>query len=102
MPATAPKSQGPTVAASGHKVRLTIALDDVPYVVRPVRGDALPFSAVRGFTFTRTDRRLGRVTHTLIEGFEGVACSCGDQTFRQTPKGGECKHLAAARAVGLF
>lgn len=100
--ATAPTATTTSTPSKPHRVRLTLCLDGVAYTVRPLRRHELPEGAVRGFCLTRTDRRLGRVRHAIAEGFDGASCSCGDQRFRQTPAGGECKHLAAARAVGLF
>lgn len=99
-PATAPTAT--TTEPKPHRARLTLCLDGTPYSVRPLRRDELPPGAVRGFVLSRTDRRLGRVRHRIAEGFEGASCSCGDQHYRRTPAGSECKHLAAARACGLF
>ena len=95
------KPSKPT-AKGARKVRLTLALDGTPYTVKPMAREALPSGAVRGFTLSRIDRRKGKVSHVVAEGFEGLSCSCGDQTYRQTPNGGQCKHLAACRACGLF
>lgn len=88
--------------ARGHRVRLTLCIDGIPYAVRPLGRADLPFGAVRGFVLSRTDAQVGRVRHAIAEGLDGPVCSCGDATFRQLPSGGECKHVAAARACGLF
>ena len=92
----------PTDAAPAHRARLTLDLDGTPYVVRPVPRGRLPPGAVRAFTLTRPDRRLGKVRHRVAEGLEGLACTCGDQQYRQAPVQGLCKHLAACLACGLF
>lgn len=85
-----------------RKVRLTLALDGTPYTVRPLPRAELPPDAVRGFVLTRTDARVGKVRHAIVEGLDGLACSCGDSTYRQLPAGGRCKHIEAALACGLF
>lgn len=104
MPATArkpaPSTTNPTPAPG--VARLTLALDGVAYVVKPVGRAALPFGSVRGFTLSRIDRKQGRTTHTVADGFDGPSCTCPDQTYRQTPTGGICKHVAACQAVGLL
>lgn len=106
MPAATARQLSPpttiTTTAKGHRVRLTLCIDGTPYSVRPLARADLPFGAVRGFVLSRTDSRLGRVRHAIAEGLDGPVCSCGDATFRQLPSGGECKHVAAARACGLF
>lgn len=106
MPATADKPVTPapktSKAAPQHRVRLTLCIDSTPYTLRPTPRADLPSGADRGFILTRTDRRVGKVRHAIVSGPGGVGCSCGDQTFRQSPNGGLCKHLAAARAVGLL
>jgi len=99
MPATTTKPASPMPT---HTVRLTICIDATPYAVHPLGRDAMPFGAVRAFRLTRADRRMGKVSHVVVEGIEGLACSCGDQTYRRTPQGTICKHLAACQACGLF
>lgn len=89
-------------AATAHRVRLTLVLDSTPYTVHPIPSADLPPGAIKGFVLSRTDRRLGKVQHRVVEAFEGPSCNCGDQTYRQSPTGGICKHIAAAQACGLL
>ncbi len=97
-----PASSAGTSSETPHRVRLTLLLNATPYTVKPIPRPNLPPGAVRGFWFSRTDGRIGKVQHQLVEAFEGLTCTCGDQTYRQSPAGGICKHLAAAQACGLF
>lgn len=83
--------------------RLVLTIGGTPYVVRPVESDRLPVGATRGFTLSRTDRRLGRVRHLIVTGPRWLACSCGDHRYRHQsgPPADACKHVLAARATGL-
>lgn len=105
MPATADQpttdETNPTPARK-HRVRLTLEIDGTVYLARPLTREELPFGAVRGFCLKRSDRKLVWVRHRIADGIEGSMCTCGDQQFRQSPAGGECKHLLAARACGLL
>ena len=100
--ATTTQAKPIPAAPAARRVRLTLAIEGTAYAVRPVQREAMPEGAIRAFTLSRSDHRLGRVVHRIAENFDGLVCSCGDQTYRQTPTGGQCKHLAAVVACGLF
>ena len=87
-----------------HLARLVLTIDGTPYAVRPVEPDRLPVGATRGFKLTRKDDKLGRVCHLIVSGPRWVGCSCGDHKYRRQsgPIAGDCKHVAAAHAVGLI
>ena len=93
-----------TPAPAGHRCRLVLEIDGTPYNVRPLKPAGWPLGATRGYVLARPDSRLGRVRHAIVCGPGWTACSCGSSRYRSGPAaiGGECKHMLAARAVGLM
>jgi SWIM zinc finger len=92
---TAPTPK-PTPKPATGKCGLTLRINGVPYKVRKLDAE---FGRVRAFRLTKTDGQF----HDVIDGLYGPSCSCGDFVFRRDgidPRG--CKHILAARAVGLL
>lgn len=44
----------------------------------------------------------GEDVYDVSVGEWGVACTCGDFTWRQEKHGGECKHIRSLKQVGLL
>ncbi len=75
---------------------LTLRIDGTAYRVRPLPAD---FGGTRAFRLTKA----GGEAHDVSRGLHGDECTCGDFVFRRDgidPKG--CKHIRAARALGLL
>ncbi len=85
-----------TSRAPGGFCRLTLTINGDNYSVRPLPAD---FVGIRAFRLTKRDGEA----HDVARHAHGAECTCGDRVFRRDgidPKG--CKHIRAARAVGLI
>jgi hypothetical protein len=77
--------------------RLTLTIRGVLYAVRPLAVEDEDVS--RAFSLRRADG----ASYTLADTVFGATCDCGDQTWRHEGKDATgCKHIRAARAVGLL
>ena len=88
-------SPAPTAPAP-PAVSMVITIGQAGYRVTPL---PLAFDATRAYRLTKADA----TAYDLEETADGVSCDCPDWTFRRDsidPLG--CKHIRAARAVGLF
>ncbi len=82
--------------APGGVCRLTLTINGDNYRVRPLPAD---FGGIRAFRLTRRDGE----SHDVARHAYGAECTCGDYVWRRDgldAKG--CKHIRAARAVGLI
>lgn len=99
--ATATKLQSrkpsPTPGPSHGVARLTLTVNSVSYSVRPipVEDDDLDIA----YRLRKSDGTV----YDVSSGRFGIACTCGDHTFRREGRtASPCKHGAALAAVGLL
>jgi len=100
MTATTTRSKAAPKASAkpAGNYRLTLTIDGVDYDVRPFK----PTKPGTLATFLLS--RPGAPPRWIAQTREGQKCTCEDFQFRHAadgPKGG-CKHLKAARAVGIL
>lgn len=88
-------TKGKTKAAD--LCRLTLAIRGESYSVRPVRPETVDM--VRAWRIRKADG----TTYDLADTADGATCTCGDFVYRH--QGNDqlgCKHVRAARALGLL
>jgi hypothetical protein len=94
--ATKTKTSKATTKAPGGTCGLTLRINGESYRVRPIPAE---FGVMRAFRLTKRSGEFHDVSHQVY----GHECTCGDFVFRRDgidPAG--CKHIRAARAVGLL
>lgn len=80
--------------------RLLLLIDGHSYVVTCLRPD--PAVAAAAWRLTRLGGRGERASHDVSVFKHGVECTCGDWVFHAHKRPQGCKHVKAARAVGLI
>ena len=86
----------PAPKAPTGRCGLTLRINGERYKVRPLPAD---FGGLKAFRLTKPDGSF----HDVSRGVHGRECTCGDYIWRRdgiAPLG--CKHIKAARALGLL
>jgi hypothetical protein len=85
-----------TAEPKPHTCRLTLTIDGTEYTVRPL---TVAWYGRRAFRLRKADGTSYIISR---DGIGQLACECGDYVWRHEPEGTHCKHLRAARALGIL